>query len=184
MKTGTWQLETRNSEPATRITRQGDPQEAMVGHVVGLFIEHHPAFSANPLGDWQELVGDHMARYCQPQSLKKKVLTVTAHDSVWKHHLELLKELLLEKINRERPEPLVEKIVVRVGELSTTAPPLNPALQSLEPSGSRKTHHVRRKKTPTRTLTPEEKTLLKTLPDPELRAVATRLLKRIPVESG
>ena len=71
-----------------------------MGKVVGLFIERHPAFATNPLGDWQELVGESMARYCQPQSLKKKVLTVTAHDSVWKYHLELLKDSLLEKINQ------------------------------------------------------------------------------------
>lgn len=175
--------ETAGRKPRA-IKPQGDFHEVMVGHVVRLFIEHHPVFAVNPLGDWQELVGDHMARYCQPQSLKKKVLTVIAHDSVWKHHLELLKDPLVEKINGDRPEPLVEKMVVRVGGLPATAPQLNPSLQSAEPSGSPKAHRMRRKKTPTRALTSEEKALLKTLPDPELRALGTRLLKRIPVDDG
>lgn len=166
------------------MSRRDDLQEALVGKVVGLFIQSHPAFAVNPLGDWQELVGESVARYCQPQSLKKRVLTVTVHDSVWKYHLELLKASLLDKINNGRPEPIVEKIVVRVGELSATAPQLNPALQNLDLSGSGKTRRMRRKKAPTRPLTPEEKTLLKALPDPELRAIGTRLLKRIPIESG
>ena len=87
------------------VSRPGKVHEAMVGHVVGLFIKQHPAFTPNPLGDWQELVGESIARYCQPQSLKKKVLTVIAHDSVWKYHLELLKDSLLAKINRGVQNP-------------------------------------------------------------------------------
>ena len=156
----------------------------MVGQVVGAFIKQHPAFATNPLGDWQELVGESTARYCQPQSLKKKVLTVTAHDSVWKYHLELLKDSLLAKINRGLAESLVEKIVVRVGELRATAPPLNPSLPHPDQSGSARPLRVKKKKSPLRALTPEEKTMLKTLEDPELRAIGTRLLKRIPVESN
>ena len=155
----------------------------MVGKAVGLFIERHPSFSANPLGDWQELVGENMARYCQPQSLKKKVLMITAHDSVWKYHLELLKVPLLQRINKGRKEPLVEKIVVRVGELSGTAPQLNPALQNFDQSGLNKSYRRKKRKTPSRPLTPEEKAMLKALKDPDLRAAGTRLLKRIPAES-
>lgn len=164
-------------------SRHGRTEAAQVGSVVGQFLKRHPSFSTNPVGDWQELVGESMARYCQPQSLKKKVLTVTAHDSVWKYHLELLKGPLLEKINKGRNEPLVEKMVVRVGELRDVAPPLNPALQNLETKPG-KAYRVKRKKTPTRSLSSDEKAMLKTLKDPELRAAGKRLLKRVPVESG
>jgi hypothetical protein len=171
----------RSSRKPRAESRPGKVHGAMVGHVVGAFIKQHPAFATNPLGDWQELVGESTARYCQPQSLKKKVLTVTAHDSVWKYHLELLKESLLAKINRGHAESLVEKIVVRVGELRATVPPLNPSLQHPDQSGSAKPFRIKKKKAPIRSLTPEEKIMLKTLEDPELRAIGTRLLKRIPI---
>jgi hypothetical protein len=156
----------------------------MVGHLVGLFIERHPSFSTNPVGDWKELVGDQVARYCQPQSLKQKVLIVAAYDSVWKHHLELHKEALVEKINRGQSEPLVKKIVVRVGELPENAPRLNPDNLSPAQSGTGKTHEKKKKrKIPNRRLTPDEQTFLKSLQDPDLRVIGARLLKRIPLES-
>jgi hypothetical protein len=156
----------------------------MVGHLVGLLIERHPSFSTNPVGDWKELVGDQVARYCQPQSLKQKVLIVAAYDSVWKHHLELHKEALIEKINLGQPEPLVKKIVVRVGELPEDAPRLNPDNRSPAPSGTGKNPEKKKKrKIPNRRLTPDEQTFLKSLQDPDLRVIGARLLKRIPLDS-
>jgi len=174
--------ERNNREPRTR-GRTGKEHGAMVGPLVKLVVARHSSFSTNPLGDWQELVGEQVARYCQPQSLKQKVLVVTAYDAVWKHHLELLKGALIEKINRGRAEPLVEKIVVRVGELSETAPQLNPGYQGLAKSGTAKTLQKKKKRAPSRSLTPDEKALLKSLQDPDLREIGTRLLKRIPLES-
>ena len=74
--------------------------------------------------------------------------------------------------------------MVRVGELSATAPPLNPVASSIRIKPDRpRPLRVKKKKTPTRSLTPEEKIMLKTLEDPELRAIGTRLLKRIPIEN-
>jgi hypothetical protein len=176
-------FERRNQEPGAR-SRKDKTHGATVGSLVKMLIAGHPSFSTNPLGDWKELVGEEVARYCQPQSLKRKVLVIVAYDSVWKHHLELHKGPLTEKINRGLAEPLVEKIVVRVGELSQTAPQLNPDCQDFEKAGAGKTRQKKKKKTPTRPLTPEEKALLKSLPDPDLRQIGTRLLKRIPVDSG
>ncbi len=161
--------------------QKGKEHGAMVGPLVGLVLGRHPSFSSNPLGDWKELVGDQVARYCQPQSLKQKVLMVAAYDAVWKHHLELHQGLLMEKINGGRPEPLVEKIVVRVGELSDAAPQLNPDYPGLEKAGTGKTRQKKKKKAPSRPLTPDEKALLKSLEDPDLRAIGARLLKRIPL---
>ncbi len=162
---------------------KGKDHGSLVGPLVGLLIARHPSFATNPVGDWSELVGEQVARYCQPQSLKEKVLMVAAYDSVWKHHLELHRSVLMEKINLGRAEPLVEKIVVRVGELSETAPLLNPTRQDGEKTGAGKAPLRKRKKTPLRPLTTEEKELLKGLPDSDLRAMGTRLLKRIPLSS-
>jgi hypothetical protein len=174
-------VERRRRQSRIGGTRGG--AHTIVGPLVGELIKHHPSFSANPIGDWVELVGDPVARYCQPRSLKEKVLVVVAYDSVWKYHLDLHREALLEKINMGRAEPLIEKIVVRVGELTEAAAPLNSIYQDLEKSKAGKTRAKKRKKLSTRPLMPDEKTFLKGLRDPDLRAMGARLLKRIPLEN-
>lgn len=153
-----------------------------LGSAVRRAIQAHPAFSASPLGDWAELVGEQVARNSQPKSLKNKVLTIVAYDSVWKHHLELNKEYLIDKINRKRPEPVVEKIVIRVGEVPESPAVLNPSSRKAEKMGAKRYRPQKRIKTPSRPLTEEEKALLKSLPDPELRKIGERLLKHIPLE--
>lgn len=161
-------------------------QEFTVGPLLQQVLRKHPAFSASPLGDWADLVGEQGARYSQPRSLRNRVLTVAVYDSVWKHHLELLKDALLEKINNKHPEPLVDKIVLKVGDVPDTAPVLNPQWKQLEKVASkgRKARPPGRKKLPSRSLTPEEKRLLQSLPDPELRAIGRRLLKKLPLETS
>ncbi|GKT08131.1 DUF721 domain-containing protein [Desulforhabdus sp. TSK] len=160
-------------------------QEFTVGPLLRQVLRKHPAFSASPLGDWADLVGEQGARYSQPRSLRDRVLTVTVYDSVWKHHLELLKDALLEKINAKHPEPLVDKIVLKVGDVPETAPVLNPQWKQLEKVASRgrKARPSGRKKLPSRALTPEEKKLLHSLPDPELQAIGRRLLKKLPLDA-
>ncbi len=175
-------FERKNHRPRAG-NQKGKERGSLLGPLVGLVLARHPSFSSNPLGDWEELVGDQVARYCQPRSLKQKVLVVAAYDAVWKHHLELHKGHLMEKINLGRTDPLVEKIVVRVGELSEAAPQLNPNYSGSEKAGTGKTRQKKRKKTPSRPLTPEEKALLKTLEDPDLREIGARLLKRMPLGS-
>ena len=162
--------------------RKGSDFEIEVGAAMRRAIQDHPAFSANPLGDWSELVGEQVARYSQPRSLKKKVLTIVAYDSVWKHHLELNKEHLITKINQKRPEPIVESIVVRVGQVPESVPVLNPNRRQAEKMESKRYRPKKKQKAPTRPLTPEEKTLLKSLPDADLRRIGARLLKRAPLD--
>ncbi len=146
------------------------------------FLEQHPAFAANPIGDWKELVGEQVARYTVPKSLKNKVLVILAHDSVWKHHLEQCKEVLKDKINGRRPEPIVEQIVIKVSEMPESEPVLNPAHKSLEKIKGKRSAARRKPKAPARKLTPEEQSLIKSLPDPELREIGAKLLKRIPAD--
>ena len=153
-----------------------------VGSLLKQVLGQHPAFAANPIGDWKELVGEQVARYTSPRSLKGGVLVVVAHDSVWKHHLEQYKELLAEKINGKRSKALVEKIVIKVAELPEADQPLNPAHKSLDKIKAKRSGQKKKARTPTRKLTPEEQALLKSLPDPEVREIAAKLLKRIPLE--
>lgn len=155
-----------------------------VGALLKGFLEAHPAFVANPIGDWIDLVGEQVARYSSPGSLKNKVLVVIAHDSVWKHHLEQYRQILAEKINAGRPEPLVEKVVIKVGEVQGTEPVLNPASKNLEKMKAKRLRVHKKKKTPVEKLTSEEQLLIKSLPDPELRKLGERLLKRVPSDDG
>ncbi len=152
------------------------------GALLKRFLQRHPAFSANPIGDWKELVGEQVARYTRPRSLKKKVLVIAAHDSVWKHHLEQLKEVLAEKINGKRPEPVVEEIVIKVAQIPEAVPLLNPAHKDLQKLKGKKSALRKKPKTPVRKLTPEEQSLLKGLSDPELRELGAKLLKRLPLD--
>jgi len=151
-----------------------------VGSLLKTYLEQHPAFLANPIGDWKDLVGEQVARYTLPRSLKNKILVILAHDSVWKHHLEQLKEVLAEKINGKQSERVVEQIVIKVGEIPESAPVLNPTHNKLEKLKARRYAIHRKSKTPARPLTPEELSLIKSLPDPDLRKIGTKLLKRIP----
>jgi Dna[CI] antecedent, DciA len=150
-----------------------------VGSLLKKFLEQHPAFTANPIGDWKDLVGEQVARYTSPKSLKNKVLVIVAHDSVWKHHIEQYKEVLAEKINDGRPERIVEKIVIKVAEIPDSMPVLNPAHKNLEKIKARRYAAHRKPKAPARQLTPEEQSLIKNLPDPDLRKIGAKLLKRI-----
>ncbi len=154
----------------------------LLGPVVRGWLERHPAFSASPLGDWGELVGEQVGRYTRPKSLKDRVLVVIAFDSVWKHHLELNRDAVIEKINGNRKEPLVEQMIVRVGEVPDSDPVLNPAHAQLTKMKARRNRGRKYEKSPVRPLNPEEKALLKRLPDPELRTIGARLLKRIPAQ--
>lgn len=155
---------------------------SQVGSLMEAVLRRTPSFSANPLGDWGDLVGDQVARHSQPVSLKKKVLVVVAYDSIWKHHLELNKEALQNRINGKRPEPIVEKIVIRVGELPEALPVLNPNSTKLDKVRAIRARRVRKAKTPLRPLTHDERELLSSIPDPALRAIGKRLLQRIPAD--
>jgi hypothetical protein len=154
-----------------------------VGSLFKAILRKHPSFMANPIGDWSEIVGVQVARYSHPVSLKKKALLIIAYDSVWKHHLELNKEAILEKINQKSREALVEKISIRVGQLPASGPILNPNYKLLEKKGAKHSPVRRQRKTPARQLTPEEMEVLKGITDPELKAISTRLLKRMPLDN-
>lgn len=151
---------------------------------IKLFLAGHPAFTPNPLGDWNELVGPQVARYARPYSLKKKVLVIHAHDAVWKHHLDLNKDALLEKINHQRVEPLVEKIRILVGVIEENEPVLNPNYKLLDELKAKNVRAKKKKKPPVRRLTKEEKELLANLPDSDLQVIGKRLLQRLPLEEG
>ena len=155
-----------------------DNHDFALGPLVRRVLEKHPAFSANPLGDWDELVGEQIAHRCQPISLKNKVLRVVVEDSHWKHHLHMNQEALLAKINHGRRETIVEKLVLVVGEIPATMPVLNPHHTLLEKLPN-KVSRGKKRKSPLRDLTPAENELLQEIGDRELRRLCTRLLRHV-----
>ncbi len=159
-----------------------DESPKALGPLLRQILKKHPAFAASPIGDWKELVGEQIARHSQPKSLKNKTLTVTVYDSVWKHHLEMLKEALVQKINGGKPEPMVTAIVLRVGELPREEPVLNPNHERLEKLKKTKGQKIRPPKKPPRKLTFPEQELIRSLPDAELRRIAKRLLEKVALE--
>lgn len=148
-----------------------------LGRILKQAIKDHPAFTANPIGDWQEVVGADAARACRPVSLRNGILVIVAEAPVWKHHLEIHKSVLQDFINSKTAEPIVRRIVIRIGELPEMLPVLNPDQQKIEKIRPLPLKPARRRKAKPRALTPEEKAFLKTIPDPDLRAMGTRLLK-------
>jgi hypothetical protein len=152
-----------------------------LGDLVRVVLEKNPAFAANPLGDWRDVVGEQVAKHSRPTRLKDKVLTITAEDSVWKHHIELNREALMDRINRGREEPLVEKVNVRVGHVPEETPDINPQHKMLNKIKSKRLRSGRAKR-PLRELTREEKELLAGIRDKELKRISTRLLRRLPLE--
>jgi len=109
-----------------------------VGTVVQQVMKEHPAFAANPLGDWQEVVGAEAARACRPLSLRKGVLVIITDAPVWKHHLELHKSLLMDFINAPHSEPIVTKILIRIGGNSRSAPRPEPRAPEARKNASSK----------------------------------------------
>jgi hypothetical protein len=156
----------------------GKIHKSSLGPLLQQILNKHPAFSPNPLGDWAVLAGEQVARHCQPKSLKNKVLKIVVQDSNWKHHLHLNQEALLTRINQGRPAPLVEKIILVVGEVPEEEPLLNPNAKLLD---KMKARSRRGKKTQTvlRDLSADEKQQLQRITDPELRRLCTRLLRRV-----
>lgn len=49
-----------------------DGIHSMVGSVLRGLLDRHPAFAANPFGDWNELVGEQLARHTRQFPSKGK----------------------------------------------------------------------------------------------------------------
>ncbi len=156
--------------------------ENTLGDLLRCLLKSHSAFTSNPIGDWKDLAGEQAALYSQPKSLKNRILTVVVYDSVWKHHLELLKGVIIQKINSGKPEPLVTDIVFRVGEVPVSAPVLNPNFQQLGKLKTKNPHKIRRQKASRRKLTADEESLIASLPDAELRKIGKRLLAKASIK--
>jgi hypothetical protein len=159
--------------------KAGTGQALAVGQFIKDVLAQHPSFASRPLGDWKELVGESVARHCLPRSLKNGCLVIVARDSVWKHHLEMHKEALMERINALWGRRVIEEIRIRVGEIDEAFENLDANYRKLQKVAPKKVRKKNRRP-PLRKLTEAEKELLASLPDKELRAIGEKLLRLIP----
>lgn len=165
---------------------QGDSQDkakkgtaVAVGRFIKDVLAQHPSFASKPLGDWEDLVGESVARHCVPKSLKNGRLVIIARDSVWKHHLEIHKDALMRRVNTLWGRQLIQEIHVRIGEIDELPEDLDANYRRLQKIAPKKT---RRKapRPPLRKLTDADKALIASLPDKELRKMAEKLLRLVP----
>lgn len=154
-----------------------------ISRLIQQVIEKEVLSGTSIRGNWEEIVGHRLARYMTPVSLKNGTLKVHVLDNVWKHHLELYGEELLNKINAGNTIPIVRQLLIKVGPLSSQDEPSlsKKAFQKIKKKGS--TRKKSAKKVPKFPLTLESKEFLKQLRDPELKALAQRLLELFPPES-
>lgn len=148
-----------------------------IGSIIEKFLSERKIVPANPLGNWEDVVGSQVASRAKPVKFRKGVLTVHVYDSIWKHHLELHKEEILKKINDRSPSEPVVKIVFKVGELPPESQEAELPRLSRKPSRKlQKTSKKRKTKPKKYPLSEEAQRFLKSCNDRELKKMAKKLL--------
>ncbi len=80
---------------------------------------------------WPVVVGEGIARHAEPQGLKQGRLLVHVTDSVWLHHLSMMRHRILQAMRERLGAAAVSELVLRIGEV--TARPAAPAAPSEAP---------------------------------------------------
>jgi predicted nucleic acid-binding Zn ribbon protein len=124
-----------------------------------------------PLLRWQEIVGSQLARQTEPEFFKDGVLQVRVENSVWLNHLRFLAEELRQKLHKELPSLEIKELRFRQGTLDKiqSGPPSTGSLAASDPKGDIG---------PPQPLSQEQRRLLETISDPELRRNLETLLTR------
>jgi len=68
------------------------------------------------LEEWDERVGEKIARVTRPVRVDGAVLFVEVRSSAWMMELEMMKPTILERLNEGRSEGRIEKIRFRLAE--------------------------------------------------------------------
>ena len=124
-----------------------------------------------PLLRWQEIVGPQLARQTQPEFFKDGVLQVRVENSVWLNHLRFLAEELRQKLNEELPSLEIKELRFRQGTLDK--------VRSGSPStGSHAASGAERDAGDHQPLSQEQRRLLETISDPELKRDLETLLTK------
>ncbi len=76
---------------------------------------------------WPAVVGPQIARHAQPYSVGQGRLIVHVTDSVWLHHLSMMRHHLLRALNERLTPAEIREMVLRVGVVPEA--PIGPALR-------------------------------------------------------
>jgi len=74
---------------------------------------------------WPLVVGPQIARHAQPFSVWQGRLIVHVTDSVWLHHLSMMRHRLVQALNERLAPAEIREMVLRVGEVPTA--PIGPS---------------------------------------------------------
>ena len=96
----------------------GGPQR--VGDVLGGFLEkkglREPVLRAEAVDEWDQRVGEAIARVTRAQGVRDLTLIVEVKSSAWLMELNFMKEDILRRVNEGRTEGTIEKIVFVLAE--------------------------------------------------------------------
>lgn len=73
---------------------------------------------------WPSVVGPQIARHAQPYSVSQGRLIVQVTDSVWLHHLSMMRHHLVKALNERLAPTEIRDMILRVGEVPDT--PIGP----------------------------------------------------------
>jgi len=75
---------------------------------------------------WPTVVGPQIARHAEPHSFRHGRLIVHVTDSVWLHHLSMMRHRLAAALNERLKPAEVREFVLRIGEISPSMGPSPP----------------------------------------------------------
>ncbi len=151
-----------------------DRDFALVGDVVREILEKRELFPKTLYGAWEDIVGGETAKHSQPRRLVKGVLYVVVSDPVWKHHLEMNKQAIIDELKKLAPAKPIEDIRFRLGEIKQDAPRFEKSKKTAKKKTGKPKKRLRLRK-----LTDEDKKVLRKVSDVELRKRCRSLLKRV-----
>lgn len=155
---------------------------ARIEDLIEKVISDTPTLAANPIGNWEDIVGKTLSKYSKPVKYSNGKLTIHVIDSVWKHHLTLHKEELIAKINNVKGQKIVKDIVFKVGEIEDEEEEEINLAWKKHKSKKGKTSRKGRKKAKKYELSTDSKKFISSLKDPEFKAFARRFLRLFPPE--
>ncbi len=91
-----------------------------VSEVLGGFLKksglRESVLRAGAVDEWDERVGEAIARVTRAQGVREATLIVEVRSSSWLMELNLMKEEILRRVNEGRTEALIAKIVFVLAE--------------------------------------------------------------------
>jgi predicted nucleic acid-binding Zn ribbon protein len=75
-----------------------------------------PVLRAGVVAEWEERVGEAIARVTRAQGVREATLVVEVKSSAWLMELNFMKGEILRRVNEGREEALIEKIVFVLSE--------------------------------------------------------------------